>query len=84
MLDWETARADEYELQARRGDGAWVTLPTVRTKRTKTKQHVVDELAVKEVQAAAEEYRVLIRRPATSWGVSLWRFEVWGSCQSIK
>ena len=81
VLDWETARADDYELQARRRKSTWIALPTARTKRTKLKRHVVDELEVRGVHAPAEEYRVLIRRAATSWGVSLWRFEVWGTCR---
>jgi hypothetical protein len=80
VLDWETACADDYAVQALRG-GAWVTLPTVLDARTKSTQHVVDTLSVRVGRPAleAQQFRVLIRRPATRWGVSLWRFEIWGS-----
>ena len=79
VLDWETACADDYAVQALR-DGAWVTLPTALDARTKSKQHVVDTLSVRVGRPAlkARHFRVLIRRPATRWGVSLWRLEIWG------
>ena len=79
VLDWETACADDYAVQALR-DGTWVTLPTTLDARTKSTQHVVDTLSVRVGRPALEarQFRVLIRRPATRWGVSLWRFEIWG------
>ena len=79
VLDWETACADDYAVQALR-DGTWVTLPTTLAARTKSTQHVVDTLSVRVGRPALEagQFRVLIRRPATRWGVALWRFEIWG------
>ena len=77
VLDWETACADDYAIQALEGS-AWVTLETERDSRKKSKQHVVDTLSVTSGGLEASQFRVLIRRPATHWGVSLWRFEVWG------
>ena len=91
-LDWESAHADDYDLQvARVGDNRWETLETRRNRST-SKQHVVDTLRIVSSSRNAEqarmisasaalwEYRVLIRRPATQWGVSLWRVELWGHC----
>jgi len=80
VLDWETACADDYAVQALAGS-SWVTLSTARASRREFKQHVVDTLSVSDAGVPAleaREFRVLIRRPATRWGVSLWRFEIWG------
>ena len=79
VLDWESAYANDYVLETRaRADAEWRVLRTERVSRDKTKQHVVDVLRVLDTRAAPE-FRVRIRRGATRWGVSLWRFEVWGS-----
>ena len=88
VLDWETAHADDYELQERiAGLSAlrWQTLEATRVSRNSSHQHVVDKLQVlhhdREARnAVGHEYRVYIRKPATQWGVSLWRFELWGEC----
>ena len=93
VLDWETARADDYVVQQLRRDagdrsgasadvGDWVDVPTKRTSRDRSAKHVVDtlELSPNAQRSTASEYRVLIHKPATNWGVSLWRFELWGMC----
>lgn len=128
LIDWETARADDYELQVRAvcggsparaakaqakvegaaarsaavpsavvastatddGEGqAWTTLTSTRISRTTSERHVVDVVRVEETAAALSitsttrarlEYRLHIRTPATQWGVSLWRLQLWGSC----
>ena len=113
LLDWETARADDYELQVRDAaatDGSegstelaegsvwrllWKAASDVR-RRTTSDKHVIDVLNVPhpvhergggKTPSAQQpstpqqlEYRLHIRRPATKWGVSLWRFELWGQC----
>jgi hypothetical protein len=96
ILDWETSYADDYEFQVRIAIGTgdtWAPVKTKRSSRDKSqKQHIVDVLSVDDAAqaqlratSAAEpqlthEFRVYIQRPATQWGVSLWRFELWGDC----
>ena len=83
VLDWETACADDYDLQFWTA-GRWESLDTAPRRRSTRHQHVVDRLSLRRPRRhdSAVAYRLYIRRPATAWGVSLWRFELWGECSS--
>jgi len=63
----------------------WVPLVTYNTGspvETKTKQHVEHELTVpgRASRLPITKLRLEIHRPATRWGVSVWRFNAWGAC----
>lgn len=92
-MDWETAFADAYTVSLRDAAGddePWRPLYPgpgwARETLEGGDKHVVHELrmgggtrAAAPVDAAAGRFvRVLIQRPATRWGVSLWRVDVWG------
>ena len=88
-LDWETACADAFDLQVAIAPGQWETLQVIGRNRTVGNQHIKDSLLLSSARAVELqkrshqvplEYRVFIREPATQWGVSLWRFELWGRC----
>ncbi|KAJ1461763.1 hypothetical protein M885DRAFT_611373 [Pelagophyceae sp. CCMP2097] len=88
VLDWETARADDYEVQMDI-DGIWVSLRLMRYSRDESvKQHVVDVLirpaTTPEPEQTSQVFRLLIRKPATKWGASLWRFELWADCEDAQ
>ena len=87
VLDWETAFASAYRLEGLDIEqGRWASLmpmfddlPSSKVVVRKSKQHIVHDLKV-EVQTPVSKVRVLITKPATRWGVSLWRFQVYGTC----
>lgn len=87
VIDWETARADDYRLefwsaQAGDGQGAWRLLPTRRVNRNESKSaHIVDDLEcwTSEDIVEADQFRIFIERPARAWGASIWRFQLWGT-----
>jgi hypothetical protein len=75
-------------------DGEWVTLADATLLQANLKtlpsaaQHVVHALPVTSPPAAdnpvpvlVSKVKLLIRRPATRWGVSVWRFQTWGYCE---
>jgi hypothetical protein len=77
LLDWETAHATDFVLQRRGADGGWHMLPCAPAQRIKARQHIVDTIVLKD-EVSVTCIRLLIRRPGTQWGSSLWRFEIWG------
>ena len=94
VVDWETAFAKAYHLQGwSRDAGKWVVLasfqdlPPSAVTTSKTKQHVVHKFKVATVEPALEpsshlvtKVRLAIDKPATQWGVSIWRFQAYGMC----
>lgn len=98
VLDWETAHATDYSLICRESSGgASKTLLkrgfSPKSIRKKSKKHNVDDITSasgnlvslldSEGQAVGfSEIELVIHRPGTQWGSSLWRFEVWGSLEA--
>jgi len=72
--------------------GEWITLADASHPRANLKtlssaaQHVVHTLSASTPPSEnsgpglVSKVKLLIRRPATRWGVSVWRFQVWGNC----
>lgn len=63
----------------------WVTLAQGQRNVVKTltaKQHVVQKVSVatEGMGVPVTDVRISINKGATRWGVSLWRFQVWGHC----
>jgi hypothetical protein len=83
LLDWETAHATKWTLRARLyEDGGWATIAlgtdavSVLTD-SQPQQHVMQQVIL-PVDIRARYIRLIIHEPATRWGSSLWRFQVWG------
>ena len=86
LLDWETAHAIKWTLRARLyEDGGWATIAvgtdavsvTDSQQQQQQQQHVMQQVIL-PVDIRARYLRLLIHEPATRWGSSLWRFQVWG------
>ena len=81
VLDWETAHATAWTIRARLyEDSSWATL-AVGTESSSVSsslpQHVIQQVLLPP-GARARYIKLLIHSPATRWGSSLWRFQVWG------
>jgi len=86
VLDWETALAKRFDVEIRpSADAPWRRVATQKQAKVvgrKKKQHVLHRLRVEQVAHGARFVRVALRQRATKWGMSLWRVEVWGRCES--
>lgn len=81
-LDWETARADDFEIQLRLpGENIFKSVAQKRDARriSADGKHITDTVLLTEA-SVAEEVRVFINQAATNWGVSLWQFDIFGHC----
>ena len=70
-LNWEAAYAKDYEIQFSNDNNSWSTVYT-----TQKGDGGIDELSV---SGTARYVRMNGMKRATSWGYSLWDFEVYGS-----
>ena len=91
-IDWETAYANDYVLEvvpsgdtdAGESDN-WSTLFDAESKSdsisiSKSKQHIVHDISIKqEFPNGIAKLRLFIRRGATEWGSSVWRFKAIGN-----
>ena len=89
LLDWETAHAIKWTIRARLyEDAGWATIAvgteavTVTPTDSQKLQHVMQQVIL-PVNIRARYIRLLIHEPATRWGSSLWRFQVWGKDSEI-
>ena len=81
LLDWEAAFATQWTLSARIAPGdAWAALArgTDARETARDARHVVQEAAL-AAGARGRFVRLDIEAPATQWGASLWRLQVWGT-----
>jgi hypothetical protein len=88
VLIWEKALATRYTLRGRLfEDGGWADLALGRDAASphSDETHIVHVLDATRKQCGAAScivrarfVRLVIAEPATQWGASLWRFEVWG------
>lgn len=79
VLDWEDAYSSEWTLRARLyEDAGWATLAVASDARQLhvTEKHVVQEVTLPA--SSARYVRLIIHKPSTRWGSSLWRFQIWG------
>lgn len=79
VLDWESAYSSEWTLRARLyEDAGWATLAVGSDARqmSTTDKHIVQEVSLPA--SSARYVRLIIHKPSTRWGSSLWRFQVWG------
>ena len=74
-LNWEAAYAKDYELQVSNDGTSWTTVRQV-----KDAQGGVEE---QEVSQTARYVRVLGRKRATPYGISLWELQVFDSAGSL-
>jgi hypothetical protein len=84
LIDWETAFGSEYEILGLNRNNEWVTLYSTRagskeTKVSKAKQHVIHEFDAHH-EHEITSVKLSIIKAGTQWGVSVWRFQVWGVC----
>lgn len=94
LLDWEDAHATDWTLSGKAGgageEGDWVELargPAVPVRHV-AKWHVLQEVPLPPRDGggggggrdggAIRTVRLTIHSPATQWGASLWRLQVWG------
>jgi allantoicase len=86
LIDFEKAHAEQYTVQSAlaysEGGGAaqWVDVAAGSAAREtgRSDQHIVHELPASSARAVGRWVRLLIHQPATHWGTSVWRFQVWG------
>lgn len=87
VIDYEVAKCDDYRLVLKSTiSGEEITLFEARTKvhevRTVGKQHILHTIAVsyerKEEDPAYDALELLLLRPGTQWGVSIWELQVTG------
>lgn len=93
IIDYETAFANDYAIEVC-SDGSDLSMITgckewkqvLRSSQAKrsikvsnTPQHVLHQVDINYTSdKAIRKVRLYIYRPATKWGTSIWRFEVWG------
>jgi hypothetical protein len=88
ILIWEKAYAVKYAVRGRLfSDGAWADFAIGRDAASphSDETHIVHVLDATKTQCGAAScvvrarfVRLVIAEPATVWGASLWRWEVWG------
>ena len=78
LLDWETAHATDWSLRTRVAvEDAWQDAEVQAREVSRGEQHVVQDAQLVSV-VQARFLRLTINAPATQWGASLWRWQVWG------
>ena len=80
LIDWETAYSDHYSISGGNSStGPFHTLAESadRVVISTMHQHIVHALKVKS-NIPIQFIRLTIKRPSTEWGVSIWRFQVYG------
>jgi hypothetical protein len=81
VIIWETALATKYRVRGRQTpNGGWadLALGADAVEPRRDAQHVVHVLEAAE-GSRARIVRLVIDEPATKWGASVWRLEVWGT-----
>jgi allantoicase len=86
IIDWETGFSQDYAVFGRlNSDSEHQLVQLADSKQAKVigsrKQHLIHEIAISSGAVRSRQYqhiRLLIRKPATQWGVSIWRFQVYG------
>jgi len=83
VIDWEQAYSKDWIIQGKYdlSNEQWLTLCTSQQQAMTTTQnskHVIHEVILAK-ETIVKLVRLLIKRPSTRWGSSVWRFQVWGS-----
>lgn len=82
LIDWEQAFSRNWIIQGKLVDSndKWTTLCTSQEAETTTQnsKHVVHEVTLSKA-VIVKLVQLLIKRPSTRWGSSVWRFQLWGS-----
>jgi hypothetical protein len=82
LVDYETAYSADYAVFGRNIDEGWISLADSKKgllTLKPTNQHIVHELAT-DSSVSVRNVKLSIRSIATRWGVSVWRFQIWGVC----
>ena len=94
VIDWETAYCEDYILECRTDEHMdWTPLDPYKTASNTyaraEKQHIVQSITFdpkneenREEQMKCQHIRLLMNKPATAWGVSIWELQVWGPSNS--
>ena len=85
IIDWETACSDHYSiLGSNSSAGPFIPLAqsTNRVIASQSHQHVIHRIE-SQLQIPVIYVKLMIKRGATAWGVSVWRFQVYGYRVSV-
>lgn len=86
LIDFETAWSKDYYIDIQCiSSNAWMTVHDTRvaaadkTRTDKTKNHIVHNIDIDNFHCSRfSAIKFHIRRPATKFGTSIWRFEAYG------
>jgi hypothetical protein len=84
IIDWEDGYSDSWVIEGRKfeDDDGFILAISRKAKITSTSlHHIVHEVEATQYDhefSSVRYIRLTIRKPATKWGVSIWRFQVWG------